>query len=395
MPETHTQAVSRLLTLMGFGAANDNLLKMGLVVGVSAGVFEPGPFPPVIWSNLAGLLFILPFVLLATTATALSHNVSVRRRLMQLKGFEVVLALLALVGLWSGSASVLLAVVAGLGVQSALLGPLKYALLPRWVTPHGLSGANACLQTITFVAILVGTAIGSFLILQFPLTLGVLCLSLALLGWWIAGGLPATTLSTDVPVESLTELIRAGHREPMSRARLHVISGFWGLGSVWLGHLTLLVADVWVLPTSLVPGILTLFVLGIGMGSGLGVLAQRLTLSFRVALGGVVIGCAGIIIAQGETISGLLGVWLTAAGGGFMVLPLYVSLQQNRGSVVDRIATLNVYNAVAMLGASLASMIALVGFGVSLVLWLALLAAAQLLLCLYHRRDLLLHESIS
>ncbi|MGA1207624.1 MAG: hypothetical protein ACO31Z_07660 [Litorivicinaceae bacterium] len=143
MPDGATQAVPRLMALMGFGAANDNLLKMGLVVAVSAGIFEAGALSAVMWSNLAGLLFILPFVLLATVAAALSHEISIRRRLMQLKGLEVALAILALVGLWKQSAVLLLIVVAGLGVQSAVLVPLNYALLPRWVTPHGLSGANA------------------------------------------------------------------------------------------------------------------------------------------------------------------------------------------------------------------------------------------------------------
>ena len=394
MPDGATQAVPRLMALMGFGAANDNLLKMGLVVAVSAGIFEAGALSAVMWSNLAGLLFILPFVLLATVAASLSHEISIRRRLMQLKGLEVALAILALVGLWKQSAVLLLIVVAGLGVQSAVLGPLKYALLPRWVTPHGLSGANACLQTITFVAILVGTAVGSLLILHSPITLGVLCLSLALVGWWLSAGLPATTLSTDVRAASFRALIHSVQREPLARACIHVISGFWALGSVWLAHLTVLVTEAWGLEASLVPGILTLFVLGIGMGSGLGILAQRLRVSARVLLGASVIGCAGLLIGFGGTVSGLIGIWLTAAGGGFMVLPLYVRLQQNHGAVVNRVAALNVYNAFAMVGASLASILVLVGLGLSLGLWLAMLALAQLLLCLYHRRDLLLDERI-
>ena len=158
------------MTLMSFGAANDNLLKMALVVAVSVGVFETYGLSPVIWANLAGLVFIVPFVLLATAAATGSVHVSARRRVMQLKSLEFVLSGIALLALWLQSAPLLLLIVCGLGIQSALLGPLKYALLPQWVPVSGLSGTNACLQTITFVAILVGTALGSMGVLGWPLS---------------------------------------------------------------------------------------------------------------------------------------------------------------------------------------------------------------------------------
>lgn len=389
-----TYAVSRLMALMGLGAANDNLLKMALVVAVSVGLFETHALPPVIWVNLAGLVFIAPFVVLATRAANHSVNVSARRRVMQLKGLEVVLSGIALLALWWQSAPLLLLAVAGLGIQSALLGPLKYALLPQWVPAPGLSGANACLQTITFVSILVGTALGSMGVLGWPLGLGLLCLILAGLGWWLSSGLPSTVVTSDAPVASMGSLIATIRATPTHRAYIHLISGFWAIGSVWLAHLSLLISDVWLMDASLVPGILTLFVVGVGMGSGIGILAQGHTLWLRVGLGVVALCFAGLLTASGHPMIGLLGVWLTAAGGGFMVLPLYVAMQRDSGSVVNRIAVLNLYNAVAMMAASLVSMVVIAGVGIPLVLWLGGLAVLQLCLCLYHRSDLLLSEQL-
>ena len=382
------------MTLMGFGAANDNLLKMALVVAVSVGVFETYGLSPVIWANLAGLVFIVPFVLLATVAATGSVDVSARRRVMQLKSLEFVLSGIALLALWFQSAPLLLLVVCGLGIQSALLGPLKYALLPQWVPVSGLSGTNACLQTITFVAILVGTALGSMGVLGWPLGLGLLCLLLAGMGWWLSSGLPSTIVTNDVPVVSMASLIRAIYGVPTYRAQIHLISGFWAIGSVWLAHLSLLISGVWMMDASLVPGILTLFVLGVGMGSGIGILLQKQTISSRVVTGASVLCLGGLLTASGHPLGGLLGVWLTAAGGGFMVLPLYVAMQLEAGSVVNRIAALNVFNALAMVGASIASMLFIAGMGMPLVLWLGCLAVLQLGLCLYHRRDLMFSKEL-
>jgi len=312
----------------------------------------------------------------------------------QLKLLEIGLAAIGCIALWAQSAVLLLLVIAGLGVQSALIGPLKYAALPRWVNADALVGVNASMQTVTFVAILVGTAIGSMGVLGWPLGLGLLALVASVLGWWLARSLPDTVLPTGSPTPTLSTMLRAVYGAGSDRPLLHLISGFWAIGSVWLTHLSLLVTEVWTLQAPLIPAVLTLFVLGIGLGSGLGILAQSQTRWTRVITGAVLICLGSGLAASGEATGGLVGVLLTAAGGGYLALPLYVALQRSDGDVVLRIAVLNVINAIAMVVASLASMLVIVGFGVSILGWLAILALLQLLLCLYHRRDLLLCESV-
>jgi MFS family permease len=117
------------------GAVNDNLVKNAMIVLAifrlgtgGAGLNGAG------LSALAGALFIAPYILLSASAGMLADRFAKPRLVVAYKAMEVVLMLLAAAALVSASVPALLAVLAGLGVQAALFGPVKYGVLPEYLT---------------------------------------------------------------------------------------------------------------------------------------------------------------------------------------------------------------------------------------------------------------------
>jgi acyl-[acyl-carrier-protein]-phospholipid O-acyltransferase / long-chain-fatty-acid--[acyl-carrier-protein] ligase len=105
------------------GALNDNLAKNATVVLAiyTLGIGGAG------LSALAGALFIAPYVLLSATAGSIADRLSKPRVIAAYKAAEVVLMAAAATAFLAQSVPGLLAVLFGLGVQAALLGPVNTA----------------------------------------------------------------------------------------------------------------------------------------------------------------------------------------------------------------------------------------------------------------------------
>jgi len=124
------------------------------------------------------------------------------------------------------------------------------------------------------------------------------------------------------------------------------------------------------------------------MGAFAGVFSERISLTVRVISGSVFMIIGGLLIQTGTYNFAPYALLLTSAGGGYLALPLYTRLQDDQQEVADRIAVNNIANAMMIVLTAVASIIAVAGFGLSLLIWLLILSFGQLLLCLYHRRNL-------
>ena len=118
------------------GALNDNLVKNAMVV---LAIFQLGVGGAGL-SALAGALFIAPYILLSATAGELADRFPKPRVIVVCKIAEVLLMIGAAVAFVTESVAALLAVLAALGVQAALFGPVKYGLLPE----HLAEAAKTC-----------------------------------------------------------------------------------------------------------------------------------------------------------------------------------------------------------------------------------------------------------
>src|SRR5438876_11807076 len=144
------------------GAFNDNLFK--IVVSLLAVELAAGSGAEGRNLSLAGAVFILPFLLFSGYAGQLADVYSKRTVLIVTKSLEIVTALLALFAFLIGRLEITLAVLFLFALQATFFSPAKYGILPEVLPDRDLSRANGLLEMSTFVAIVAGTAIGSYLL---------------------------------------------------------------------------------------------------------------------------------------------------------------------------------------------------------------------------------------
>ena len=88
---------------------------------------------------------------------------SKRQVLIATKMLEIVTMVLGFVAFLSGQFSFMLAVLFLLALQSTFFSPAKYGILPELVEIKDLSRANGWLEMSSFLAIILGTSLGSVL----------------------------------------------------------------------------------------------------------------------------------------------------------------------------------------------------------------------------------------
>lgn len=141
------------------GAANDNILKQVLIFGVAAGG---------IWANLLGnggqaiasMCLALPFVLFSGFAGQFSDKYSKRTVSIVSKWSEVLIGLVAMAGLLMVNLWLVLAALFLIALQSTFFSPAKFGILPEIVKEGRLSRANGTINMFTYIAIILGSAVG-------------------------------------------------------------------------------------------------------------------------------------------------------------------------------------------------------------------------------------------
>ncbi|MBU25573.1 MAG: hypothetical protein CMD99_06035 [Gammaproteobacteria bacterium] len=370
------------------GATNDNLVKTAFVIAITALSWDLFGLNPVVLANIAALCFILPFIFFAGLAAFKANKQPPKKWLFILKLMELALASIACFAIVNKIGWVLLICVAGFGIQSAFIGPLKYALIPRLSDRDEILDRNAWMETATFISILAGTLLAANWIVSSPHLLILLIIILAVIGCLGILLLPTLKGRSESVQQSLIELINRQRKDQRSMSAIWCLSGFWAVGSVWLTHLPILATDIWHLAPQSVGKLLGYFVLGITFGVIGGVLLKQQGLVRRILLGAFAMVIGSLLIQISNYTIASTGLVLTSAGGGFLALPLYTLLQDDLTAVADRIAVNNIANAYMIIIAAIASMLTVGLLGLPLVIWLLTLSVGQLLLCLYHRSNL-------
>src|SRR6267378_6099219 len=142
------------------GAFNDNLFK--IVVSMLAVQMASGSEAGRNLS-LVGAIFILPFLLFSGYAGQMADVYSKRTVLIVTKSLEIVAATLGLVAFVAGRLEITYAVLFLIALQATFFSPAKYGILPEMLPDRDLSRANGVLEMSTFVAIVLGTAVGGYL----------------------------------------------------------------------------------------------------------------------------------------------------------------------------------------------------------------------------------------
>ncbi|ORJ58700.1 acyl-[ACP]--phospholipid O-acyltransferase [Geothermobacter hydrogeniphilus] len=142
------------------GALNDNLFKLLLVFLIIdlQGVEAAGRV-----AAIAGLVFVLPFLLFSAAAGRLVDRFSKTRLIRYTKLLELAVMLLGVAAFAAASVPGLYGCLLLMALQSTLFSPAKYGIVPELVDQEQLSSANGSLEALTYLAIIGGTALAPLL----------------------------------------------------------------------------------------------------------------------------------------------------------------------------------------------------------------------------------------
>jgi MFS family permease len=306
----------------------------------------------------------------------LADKVEKSRLIRLAKLLEVIVMLAASLGFALSSLPWLLATLFLMGAQSALFGPVKYAILPQILAEHELVGGNALVEAGTFVAILLGTIVGGLLIAVPDGTAWVSAgvVAVAALGYLASRAIrpvPAADPQMRIawnPLAQTWQMLRFARERRTVFLAIVGISWFWFYGAVFLSQFPGYAATVLGGDEQAVTLLLAVFSVGIAVGS---LLCERLS-GKRVEIGLVPLGSIGLTVfgidlwwaspvqeagATMRPLSELLaqpGTWrilfdlvMIALCGGLYIVPLY-ALVQSRSAPAHRsriIAANNILNA--------------------------------------------------
>ncbi|TAH47265.1 MAG: glycerol acyltransferase, partial [Betaproteobacteria bacterium] len=272
-----------------------------------------------------------------------------------------------------------------MGAQSALFGPVKYAILPQQLREDELVGGNALVESGTFVAILIGTLAGG-IVVSLPdgtLWASVVVVALALLGYLASRGIPAAPAAAPALRINWNPVTETWRNLAFTRGNRTVflsilgVSWFWFYGAVFLSQFPAYAKDVLGGNEHAVVMLLAVFSIGIGIGS---LLCERLS-GGHLEVGLVPFGSIGMslfaldlwwsspaaalasggaplplgeVLAQPGTWRALVDLVAIGMFGGFYIVPLY-ALIQSRSQPGHRsriIAGNNILNAFFMVVAA-------------------------------------------
>ncbi len=191
IPKDPSKKAINFLNLAQFlGALNDNVFKF-LTIYLLIDVTNV--------SNSSGILFwigvvyVLPFLLFSSLGGTLADRFSKQKLIIYLKLLEVVVMALGIPAYYFKSPAACYSIVFLMSAQSALFGPSKYSIIPELVPEDKISKANGLITSSTYVAIILGGLLATFLtqVTNKNFILGaIVCTIIAAFGYLFSLGIP-------------------------------------------------------------------------------------------------------------------------------------------------------------------------------------------------------------
>ncbi|WLH75634.1 MFS transporter [Pseudomonas fluorescens] len=371
------------------GAFNDNIFKQSLILAILYKLTIDGDRS--IWVNLCALLFILPFFLFSALAGQFGEKFNKDALIRAIKIGEIVIMAVGATGFLFNHLELMLLALFAMGTHSALFGPVKYSIMPQALHDDELVGGNGLVEMGTFLAILAGT-IGAGIMMSsthYAPIVAAAIVGVAVLGYLASRSIPRAAASTpelrlnwNIFSESWATLRLGLGQTPAVSRSIVGNSWFWFVGAIYLTQIPAYAKEWLYGDETVVTLILTVFSVGIALGS---MLCEKLS-GRKVEIGLVPFGSFGL------TVFGLLlwwhsggfpqnvqaNDWLAVLGygqawwvlfdilglgvfGGFYIVPLY-ALIQSRTAENERarvIAANNILNALFMVVSAIVSILLL------------------------------------
>ncbi len=365
------------------GAFNDNLFKVSLMVVLTYEAISWTTLNTGLLNNLIPGLFILPFVLFSASAGQLADKLEKSSLARTVKLLEIGIMLVAGVGWMTHNLWLLVAAVVGMGLHSTLFGPVKYAYLPQHLRQDELIGGNGVVEMGTFVGILMGEVLGALLVLQKPWGIELVAggtIAIAAVGWLASRAIPLSPAAApDLVINwnPFTETLRNLRFTRQNRPVFLSVLGnswFWFYGAIMLAQFPVYARDYLRGDHSVFVLLLTVFSLGIGLGS---LLCERLS-GRKVEIGLVPFGSIGLtvfgldlflasltytntalvdfrgFVQQAGSLRILFDCVMIGVFGGFYIVPLFAMIQTRcaPGHISRTIAGMNIMNAIFMVASA-------------------------------------------
>jgi len=341
--------------VQSLGALNDNIYKNALLILLAFQLSAGDTSQSHLLINLSAALFILPFFLFSALFGQIADKFEKSLLIQRIKMLEIGIMALACLGLYLQNPALLITVLFLMGTQSALFGPIKYSILPQQLHDHELSAGNGLVQMGTFIAIIFGTLLGGILVYWGLFSVAISVLSFSILGYIASLYLPQSP-ATDAkliidwhPWRQTKQLLKFTHAKRSVFMPILGIAWFWFYGASYLTQLPNYSRLHLGGDETVVSLLLTLFALGIGIGSLFcAKLSGKRTEPGLVPIGALGLSLFGIDLFfarpdlwQSETLINvfafisLLNNWrviidilLLGVFGGFYIVPLYTLMQQ-------------------------------------------------------------------
>lgn len=375
-----------------FGALNDNVYKQSLLLVITYGIIQQTQDNISVLNNLAALLFILPYFIFSATAGQVADRFERARLIRIIKFFEIIIMLIGSLGFLMGHIWILLFALFLMGIHSTFFGPIKYAILPEILKPNELMTGNALFQTGTSLAILLGMILGGTVISLSAGSLIWVCITvitIAILGY-LASTFILTQPVNDPHLKIDWHVFRTSWQTlqyakgiPLVYLILLGNSWYWFYGASYLTQIPELTHRYLHASENVVSLLLTLFSVGIGIGSllcrkiggsevninmvpigaiGLTVFAIYLSVALHYSPhSDLTLGLADIFTNGAIYYHVMFAIILLGVSGGFYIVPLYALMQvhspsSHRARVV---AANNILNAIFMVASAIFSILIL------------------------------------
>jgi acyl-[acyl-carrier-protein]-phospholipid O-acyltransferase/long-chain-fatty-acid--[acyl-carrier-protein] ligase len=347
------------LTTQFLGALNDNLYK----TIVSLRAVQVAASSGADYLSIALAVFVLPFLFISGYSGHLADKISKRTVMISVKVFEVAAMATGLAVFFTDRMEWMLVVLFMMALHSTIFSPAKYGFVPELLEEKDLSRANGLLEMTTFVAIVLGTSLSTFLFSYWKTDawkLGVVMVGVSIVGLAVSFRIPQTVAK---PTEEkfrwnpFGEVI-IGTRHLLRDRSLWLtvvgISYFWMIGALFQTDLFAYGSEVLRASDIQIGFLITALAVGIGAGSLVAgkLSGDRVDLGF-VPVGSILMGLFSIALAAAKGSYAWSIVALAALGlaSGLFIVPLNAFLQQ-RSELGERgriIATNNFFNTIGLL----------------------------------------------
>lgn len=142
------------------GALNDNVFKL-LVIYLLINVKGAGSANTIL--SLAGTIYVVPFLIFSSGAGVLADRISKRTIIVYAKILECLIALYGFTAVVFESEIGLYTALFFMATHSAIFGPSKMGIIIELVEPNMVPRANGRMTSFTYLAIILGTFLASFL----------------------------------------------------------------------------------------------------------------------------------------------------------------------------------------------------------------------------------------